>query len=87
MHRDLKPDNILLKSSSSLDLCLVDFGLADIYDSSNQYLFTKCGTPGFVAPEILNSLPYGPKVDVFSAGIIMYGMLCGKYPFNSLDKG
>ena len=88
MHRDLKPENILLEKPkvpiSENALKIVDLGLGTFYDQAS-YLFTKCGTPGFVAPEILN-LPadvktYGPKCDVFSAGVIFYALLTGQIPF------
>ena len=54
---------------------MVDFGLADFYNSKGEYLFKKCGTPGFVAPEILHEKHYSTKVDVFSTGILLYSML------------
>jgi calcium/calmodulin-dependent protein kinase I len=54
MHRDIKPENILFRKKGDLEsLCLGDFGLADIYKKDGKYLFTRCGTPGFVAPELL----------------------------------
>lgn len=57
MHRDLKPDNMILKYKDSLENCtlkLVDFGLATVYNIP-EYLFKRCGTPGFVAPEVINA--------------------------------
>jgi len=53
-------------------------------------LFKKCGTPGFVAPEVLNSskkdkVDYDCKCDIYSAGIILYYMLSGRLPFNSKE--
>lgn len=51
MHRDIKPDNILFREKGSLDLVLADLGFAQEIGSKN-YIFLKCGTPGFVAPEI-----------------------------------
>lgn len=79
MHRDLKPENILLKDQNSLNnLVIVDFGFSTIaYKDSKHVLFKRCGTPGFVAPEILEfkeSDPnfYDEKCDVFSAGVIFY---------------
>lgn len=54
MHRDLKPENILCRSKEkTYDLVLADFGLATVKNDPNM-LFKRCGTPGFVAPEILN---------------------------------
>lgn len=88
MHRDLKPENMILKDKVELEentLKLVDFGLSS-YCDIEEYLFKRCGTPGYVAPEIINSsskenVKFTPKVDVFSAGIIFYILLIGKSPF------
>jgi serine/threonine protein kinase len=52
---------------------LADFGLAELEANPNK-IFTRCGTPGYVAPEVLNDLPYDCKVDCFSAGIIFYNL-------------
>lgn len=52
MHRDLKPENIMLRTAFSLEPVIVDFGLATYADQEN-YLFYRCGTPGYVAPEIV----------------------------------
>ncbi len=89
MHRDLKPDNMILKYKDKLEnsiLKIVDFGLATIYDIP-EYLFKRCGTPGFVAPEVINApskvnIHYTPKCDVFSAGVIFYILLTEKSPFD-----
>lgn len=88
MHRDLKPDNMILKEKNKLESCtlkLVDFGLATVCDVP-EYLFKRCGTPGFVAPEVINApsnenIHYTPKCDVFSAGLIFYLLLTDKSPF------
>lgn len=52
MHRDLKPENIMLRGPFSMDPIIVDFGLACNSDQ-DSYLFNRCGTPGYVAPEII----------------------------------
>lgn len=78
MHRDLKPENLMLKDKE-LNIVLVDFGLAS--QVQNELVYKKCGTPGYVAPEILNDLRYDTKVDIFSAGIIFYILLTGCSPF------
>lgn len=52
LHRDIKPENILLKRGLD-QICLGDLGLSDYYNPKGKYLFTRCGTPGFVAPELL----------------------------------
>jgi serine/threonine protein kinase len=56
MHRDLKPENLLLKSKNNFyELTIADFGLATICNvPQSQILFKRCGTPGFVAPEVLS---------------------------------
>ena len=89
MHRDLKPDNMILKKKAPLGKCtlkLVDFGLATVHDI-DEYLYKRCGTPGFVAPEVINApnkqnIHYTPKCDVFSAGVIFYILLTERSPFD-----
>jgi serine/threonine protein kinase len=83
MHRDIKPENVLLTEGGE-DVILVDFGFATKTEEYDQ-LFVRCGTPGYVAPEILQDVPYDPRVDVFSIGVILYVMLTGNVPFASED--
>ncbi|CAD8070802.1 unnamed protein product [Paramecium sonneborni] len=82
LHRDLKPDNILQRNDTQ-KYVIIDFGLADLYREDGQYLFKKCGTPGYCAPEILWNQNYDYKVDVYSLGVILYQMLTGLNPFYS----
>ena len=74
MHRDLKPENIMFKDNYS-SLKIVDFGLATSTLIS-QYPFPKCGTPGYVAPEVArlkeDKIKYDKVCDIFSAGCIFY---------------
>ena len=72
IHRDLKPENILytLDDRGRLNLKIIDFGLATYHRKKD--IIKKCGTAGYVAPEILNNEPYNHKADLFSAGVIMY---------------
>lgn len=79
MHRDLKPENLLLKNENVIfDIVIADFGLSSFVNiNMNEMLFKRCGTPGFVGPEILNFKDgdtelYNEKCDVFSAGVIFY---------------
>jgi len=78
MHRDLKPENILLKSKESdTDIVIADFGLSAEITQLDKILFKRCGTPGFVAPEVLNfdekkMAFYNEKCDIFSAGVLFY---------------
>jgi calcium-dependent protein kinase len=91
IHRDLKPDNIILKFKNKClkenVIKIVDFGLSSFIDVE-EYLFKRCGTPGFVAPEVINAdktdpnLKFSSKCDVFSVGIIFYFMLTGKIPYD-----
>ncbi|CAK60742.1 unnamed protein product (macronuclear) [Paramecium tetraurelia] len=83
LHRDIKPENIMFRNSE--ELVLTDFGLADHYRKDGQYLFTNCGTPGYCAPELLQNKLYDFKVDVYSAGIVLFQMLTGQNPFDSDD--
>ena len=79
VHRDLKPENILMVSNDlDYEFKICDFGLA-CEDGDDQAL--RCGSPGYVAPEILMKKSYNNKVDIFSAGIIMFILLSGRAPF------
>jgi len=80
-HRDIKPENLLvIDKQFSKSLKLADFGLAV---TVREPLFTVCGTPTYVAPEILAETGYGVKVDVWAIGVILYILLCGYPPFSS----
>eukprot|EP00658_Telonema_sp_P-2_P007369 TRINITY_DN12746_c0_g1_i1.p1 TRINITY_DN12746_c0_g1~~TRINITY_DN12746_c0_g1_i1.p1 ORF type:complete len:279 (-),score=96.69 TRINITY_DN12746_c0_g1_i1:300-1136(-) len=84
IHRDLKPENILLVDPEEDTQCKVaDFGLSKLFPENLQQLETRtlCGTPGYVAPEVLNRLAYGVKIDVWSLGVITYIVLAGFPPF------
>uniref|UniRef100_A0A7S4MH34 Uncharacterized protein n=1 Tax=Vannella robusta TaxID=1487602 RepID=A0A7S4MH34_9EUKA len=81
VHRDLKPENLLLKSKDNdVDVKIADFGLSKIMGSAAMTQ-TACGTPGYVAPEILKGSGYGKEVDMWSVGVITYILLCGFPPF------
>ncbi|XP_056299332.1 serine/threonine-protein kinase DCLK2-like [Pseudoliparis swirei] len=82
VHRDIKPENLLVCEypDGTKSLKLGDFGLATVVDGP---LFTVCGTPTYVAPEIIGETGYGLKVDIWAAGVITYILLCGFPPFRS----
>lgn len=75
IHRDLKPENILFQDTSLKDPVIVDLGLAT-FENESEYLFPRCGTPGYVAPEVINiksqSAKYSSVCDVFSLGVIFH---------------
>ena len=80
VHRDLKPENLLYHSpEEDSKIMISDFGLSKMEDSG--IMATACGTPGYVAPEVLAQKPYGKEVDVWSIGVISYILLCGYPPF------
>ncbi|KAI9202021.1 briggsae CBR-CMK-1 protein [Polychytrium aggregatum] len=86
VHRDLKPENMLfLNHSEDSPLMLTDFGLSKIA-SGDSNLHTACGTPSYVAPEILSQDGHGKPVDVWSMGVITFVLLSGYTPFYAEDQ-
>jgi len=80
-HRDLKPENVLLENGDDgAVIKIADFGLSRVY-TEESIMLTSCGTAGYIAPEILKTLPYQNEVDMWSVGVIMYILLCGYPPF------
>jgi len=81
VHRDLKPENLIFdKPGEDARIKLTDFGFATFF-SQNAKLTASCGTPEYVAPEVLDSKPYDNAVDMWSCGVIIYILLCGFPPF------
>ncbi|XP_014401321.1 PREDICTED: serine/threonine-protein kinase 33 isoform X4 [Myotis brandtii] len=89
VHRDLKLENIMVKSSftdanneMNLNIKVTDFGLAaKKHGGSEAMLQSTCGTPTYMAPEVINDHDYSQQCDIWSIGVIMYSLLCGEPPF------
>ncbi|KAK2995994.1 hypothetical protein RJ640_017358 [Escallonia rubra] len=85
-HRDLKPENLLLDESGNLKVS--DFGLSALFESKRQdgLLHTTCGTPAYVAPEVISKRGYdGEKADIWSCGVILFVLLAGFLPFHDTN--
>ena len=89
MHRDLKPENILVECDEAtnevIHVKITDFGLSKII-VPGEIMFESCGTPAYVAPEVLYKKGYSKEVDIWSAGIILYTMMARALPFHSNDR-
>jgi serine/threonine-protein kinase ULK/ATG1 len=81
IHRDIKPKNILLKNNKK-DLILCDFGFARFKSSSMQRVNTICGSPLYMAPELLEEKSYTEIVDIWAIGMILYEMIYGEHPYH-----
>jgi len=77
LYKDPSPDS---------ELIICDFGIARLTVDDNQVLTTVCGSPGYVAPEIMTHKGYGKPVDLWSIGVITYTILCGYQPFHAEDR-
>ncbi|ORY04221.1 Pkinase-domain-containing protein [Basidiobolus meristosporus CBS 931.73] len=83
VHRDLKIENILIDTDGSIKI--IDFGLSNLYSPCSQ-LSTFCGSLYFAAPELLHSRAYtGPEIDIWSMGIVLYVLVCGRVPFEGAN--
>ncbi|KNC46138.1 AGC protein kinase [Thecamonas trahens ATCC 50062] len=83
-YRDLKPENVLIKSSGHI--CLADFGLCKENVTSDDELLEMCGTEEYVAPEMILRVGYGMRADWWALGILVYEMLVGEPPFQHDDR-
>ena len=83
IHRDLKLDNILVNQIEKglFDVRVADFGLAIIHSAAEGKLNLKCGTPGYIAPEIFTGHGYNNKCDMFSLGCMFFNLLSGRHLF------
>ena len=81
IHRDIKLDNVLIDLNNNIKLC--DFGVGKMIHEG-EILTDQCGTPAYIAPEILENKGYeGPPVDIWSSGVVLYAMLSGTVPFKA----
>jgi len=87
VHRDIKPENLLLSSKEMgiSSLKIADFGLARLLQEDSM-ASTTCGTPGYVAPEVLMQMPYGKECDYWSIGVVTFILLSGTPPFYEEDN-
>jgi len=92
VHRDVKPENILYVADGSSEIKLIDFGYAGIW-SPHKELTGLCGTPDYVAPEVLSwyeeddsGTPYGKGSDLWSLGVLLYVILSGCSPFSADEE-
>jgi calcium/calmodulin-dependent protein kinase I len=77
----LKPENLIFRDPlETSDLLITDFGLSKLV-GGNEFLSTTCGTPHYVAPEVLKESGHGKPVDMWAIGVITYVLLCGYTPF------
>lgn len=85
IHRDIKPENVVFARQNTLDdPVLVDLGFAT-FEKDYKLLFSRCGTPGHVAPEVLNDKEYNSNADIYSLGIVLYMMITKQNPFENAD--
>jgi serine/threonine protein kinase len=84
IHRDIKLDNILLDIHGNIKIC--DFGVSKHIKTKKEIMYDQCGTPAYIAPEILRNDGFqGGAADIWSSGIVLYAMVQGRVPFFSKD--
>lgn len=84
IHRDIKPENLLLcsKPDGSFSLKLADFGWSNMKNGKRE---TYCGTPDYLAPEMIKGGEHDEGVDIWAVGVLAYELLAGKAPFTPKD--
>ena len=86
VHRDLKPENLILSyKENDYDIRIADYGLATFVSSKDELLKLRCGSPGYIAPEILGDDGYRISADIYSIGVIMYFLLTGRPVFRGFN--
>ena len=84
IYRDLKPENVLIDLQGYIRI--TDFGLSKMQVKTDQDAISMCGTPEYLAPEILDKKPYGKAVDWWTLGCIIYEMFTGYPPFHAPNR-
>lgn len=87
-HRDLKPDKLLISrnEANQLEVKIAGLGLAKFMPEHPQKVFEMCGTPCYIAPEVLSGRGYTEKCDIFSIGSIMFNMITSRYLFGGESR-
>lgn len=85
VHRDLKLENVLV--SREMKIKLIDFGFSRRLPKENYVLYDFCGTPHYIAPEVIQREGYyGKPADIWSLGVLLYRMVAGSFPFKGLNE-
>jgi serum/glucocorticoid-regulated kinase 2 len=84
IYRDLKPENVLIDAEGHIKI--TDFGLSKVGLPINEQTSSFCGTPEYLAPEVIKGGGYSFGVDIWSLGLVVYEMLCGHHPFKLKNK-
>lgn len=84
VHRDLKPENLLFDENFVLKIA--DFGFSKVEENASECMFTQCGSPGYMAPEVLTQVGYDArKADAWACGVILFILVAGFPPFQKPD--
>ena len=88
IHRDIKPENLIFETKYQISrIKLVDFGFATVVnDSSGKPSKYLCGTPGYMAPEVIKDMSYTTGVDMWGLGVVIYILLSGTMPFDGKNE-